>query len=200
MFPLSTVLFPMVGMPLHIFEPRYKKLLKDLSVSPPYFGVILITRGSEVGGGDERAAIGTKARITEKVQLSDGTWLVLVIGEEKIKVRTWLPDDPYPVALVEEVADLKSQELVGRDLEDLEKKLRYALLLQGELHLDEVVSPNIVLSTRPEEALWQMCAVAPLTTSDHQMLLMQEDFITRKLLLEKYLSEAIASFEVELTI
>ncbi len=100
MFPLSTVLFPGASMPLHVFEPRYRALMRDCLAGDHRFGVILIERGSEVGGGDVRAALGTRGLITKAIELPDGRWLLQVVGESVVEVQEWLPDDPYPVALV----------------------------------------------------------------------------------------------------
>ena len=55
MFPLGTVLLPGAVLPLHVFEPRYRQLVQDCLAGEPEFGVVLIERGSEVGGGDQRA-------------------------------------------------------------------------------------------------------------------------------------------------
>ena len=65
MFPLGKVLVPGEVLPLHVFEPRYRQLVVDLLAAddrPPEFGVVLIERGWEVGGGDARTDIGTVAR------------------------------------------------------------------------------------------------------------------------------------------
>lgn len=199
MFPLSTVLFPGVGMPLQIFEPRYLRLVEDLSNAPPYLGVVLITRGSEVGGGDQRSLLGTAARVSEKVMLEDGGWLVLIVGMRRIKIRSWLPDDPYPLALVEEIEEESS----GISIEAaaaIEKKLRYSLLLQGEVSLSKNVSPNLSLSSRLEEALWQMCAIAPLPIIDQQRLLAEPDAQSRGTLLDSLLDDAISTFELQLSV
>src|SRR5439155_458702 len=61
MFPLGTVLFPFVVLPLHVFEPRYRALTRDCLAGSGEFGVVLIERGLEVGGGDERFPVGTVA-------------------------------------------------------------------------------------------------------------------------------------------
>src|SRR5687767_6923459 len=53
MFPLGTVLFPHMVLPLHVFEPRYRVLTRRCLDGEPMFGVVLIVRGSEVGGDDE---------------------------------------------------------------------------------------------------------------------------------------------------
>ena len=62
MFPLGNVLFPHAQLPLHVFEPRYRALAETCLAGDGEFGVVLIERGSEVGGGDTRFSIGTVAR------------------------------------------------------------------------------------------------------------------------------------------
>src|SRR5580658_2819799 len=63
MFPLGTVLVPHGVLPLHVFEPRYRVLMFDCLRGTREFGVVLIERGSEVGGDDQRFAVATVARI-----------------------------------------------------------------------------------------------------------------------------------------
>ena len=58
MFPLGTVLFPHAPLPLHIFEPRYRALVQECIDGDGEFGVVLIERGFEVGGGDTRFGTG----------------------------------------------------------------------------------------------------------------------------------------------
>ena len=65
MFPLGTVLLPGAVLPLHVFEPRYRALVADCLAGEQEFGVVLIERGSEVGGVDVRRDIATVARIVE---------------------------------------------------------------------------------------------------------------------------------------
>lgn len=200
MFPLSSVLFPFMGIPLHVFELRYRRLVSDLSSLPPYFGVVLITRGSEVGGGDTRSDVGTLARVSEKVELADGRWVVLAVGETKIKVRSWLPDDPYPMALVERIADEQWVPQPADYGRSLEKKLRYSLLLRDEISLTSNVSPNIGVSSRRDEALWQMCALAPISVIDQQSLLEAGSGTVRAALLDQLLTETISVLESQLSL
>ena len=98
------MLFPHAQLPLHVFEPRYRALAADCLEADARFGIVLIARGSEVGGGDERMLIGTRAVITQAASLSDGRSLMMVRGEARIRVIEWLPDDPYPLARVDELA------------------------------------------------------------------------------------------------
>src|ERR1019366_10529845 len=97
MFPLGTVLFPHAVLPLHIFEPRYQALTEHCLAADSTFGVVLIERGSEVGGGDQRFTVGTRTRIVHAEHLDDGRWVLVTVGETRLRVKRWLPDDPYPL-------------------------------------------------------------------------------------------------------
>ncbi|MGI9124546.1 MAG: LON peptidase substrate-binding domain-containing protein [Mycobacterium sp.] len=102
MFPLQSAQLPGEMLPLRIFEPRYSRLVQDCLAAPePVFGVVLISRGLEVGGGDVRSDIGAMARIGEHADLGDGQYELLAGVGERIRVRQWLLDDPYPRAIVE---------------------------------------------------------------------------------------------------
>lgn len=104
MFPLGSVLFPDGVLPLHIFEIRYQQLLNHVLEGDRRFGVVLISRGSEVGGGDLRNDIGTIAHIDEHHRFDDGRAAVVSSGVGRLQVVEWLDDAPYPRALVRELA------------------------------------------------------------------------------------------------
>src|SRR5580658_1736392 len=105
MFPLSSVLFPGAELPLHVFEPRYRDLTDHCLAGDGEFGVVLIARGSEVGGGDQRFAVGTVAQIAAASRFDDGRWALLVEGTRRIAVTEWLADAPYPRAVVDDLAE-----------------------------------------------------------------------------------------------
>lgn len=190
MFPLSTVLYPHVAINLHLFEPRYRALGRDLSSGDGRFGVVLISRGSEVGGGEERYQIGTKARVTEALELPDGRWQMIARGEERIRVDTWLPDDPYPVALVQQLPDLLPESDPAAQLRHkAEHAVRRALALKAELD-EPAHSASIVISSDPVRAGYELAAVAPVTTQDHQRLLEAESAYARLALVAQMATEA----------
>jgi Lon protease-like protein len=105
MFPLGSVLLPGAVLPLHVFEPRYHQLMTDCLAGTPEFGVVLIERGSEVGGGDVRTDVGTVARIVAAEEFAPGRWQVVAVGTRRLRVERWLDDDPYPRAEVVEWDD-----------------------------------------------------------------------------------------------
>jgi Lon protease-like protein len=186
LFPLGTVLVPSAVLPLHIFEPRYRALMEDLTGGvaglPAFeseFGVVLIERGSEVGGGDERARVGTVARLLEASQLPDGRWVVAVVGTRRFRVGAWLDEDPYPVA---EVEDLDEGRDWGPDadarLTEVGRLLRRTLALAAEL--GEGAAPiSFELADDPLVATWQLCALAPIGPFDRQRLLEVDDPVDR---------------------
>jgi len=115
MFPLGSVLLPGGVLPLHIFEPRYRQLVQDCLAGTPEFGVVLIERGSEVGGGDVRTDVGTLARIVAAQEIGDGRWQLVAVGTRRLRVERWLEDDPYPRAEVEDWEDDPQAELPGAE-------------------------------------------------------------------------------------
>ena len=195
MFPLGTVLFPHMPLPLHVFEYRYKALVHDTLRHGREFGVVLIERGHEVGGGDSRFAMGTVARIVAEAELPGGRWALLTRGERRIRVVTWLPDDPYPVALVETVAEDPGEAVAELDrLARAEREVRRCLALAAELGLSAVAPATVDLDPDPAVAAWQLCAVAPLGPVDHQRLLGAEGAGGRLELLAGLAAEASELF------
>lgn len=107
MFPLGTVLLPGAVLPLRVFEPRYRQLVVDCLAADgdPEFGVTLIERGWEVGGGDTRSTAGTIARVVDVHALPDGQYALVAVGTRRITVEAWEADDPYPRARVADWPD-----------------------------------------------------------------------------------------------
>ncbi len=114
MFPLGTVLFPYALLPLHVFEPRYRVMVRRVMEGDHEFGVVLIERGSEVGGGDVRFDTGTIARVVQAAELPDGRYALATVGMSRARVLRWLADDPYPQAEVVELADEPSNSSADR--------------------------------------------------------------------------------------
>lgn len=86
-FPLpNVVLFPSVFLPLHIFEPRYRRLLRDRANRDPAFGVVLTRHGSEVGDETETFEVGTAATVTGILALPDGRADIVVRGGRRFRI------------------------------------------------------------------------------------------------------------------
>lgn len=101
LFPLHTVLFPGMPLPLHIFEPRYQAMIQTCLNCQAPFGVVLIRSGPEVGGPAEPHAIGTSASISRVERLPDGRMNIEVVGQERIKILALQHDEAYLTGTVE---------------------------------------------------------------------------------------------------
>jgi hypothetical protein len=185
MFPLSTVLFPHASLPLHVFEERYRALMADCLAGDGEFGVVLISRGSEVGGGDQRVDVGTVARLTEVAGLDDGRMLVMSQGRGRILIDRWLDDDPYPRAVVEELAEEPPGQpaAAAPALAAAEAALRRLRSLLSELGEVPALAHDLDIGGDPEETGWHLCELAPLTLVDRQHLLACSDLTVRMELL-----------------
>jgi uncharacterized protein len=168
-FPLGTVLLPTMVLPLHVFEPRYRALVHDVLAGSGEFGVPLIERGWEVGGGDVRSDVGTIARVVEAGELPDGRWGLVAVGVRRYRVLRWLEDDPYPRAEIEDWPD-EEADVDPSDYEAAVGALRRTLAMASEL--GESTAPSTVqLSDDPATGSFQLAALAPVGPLDKQALL-----------------------------
>jgi Lon protease-like protein len=188
MFPLGSVLFPSIFLPLHVFEPRYRALARHCLDGDQEFGVVLIERGSEVGGDDVRTSVGTVARIIEAAELDDGRWVLGTVGTRRIRVREWLLDDPYPQADVEDWDDVEAAAGVVDAYDAVVSRLRRVLALKAEL-AEPAVDATIELSDDPALGSFQVAAVGPFGPMDQQRLLQAAGPNERLQLLDVLLTE-----------
>ena len=193
MFPLGTVLFPGTALPLHVFEPRYRAMTGYCLEHDQRMGVVLIARGSEVGGGDVRHDVGTQARIVQAAPLPDGRWVLVLVGERRIRVEGWLPEEPYPradVLVLEDGEGDHGDALVARG--GLVERVGRAIGLKvelGEWAVDEAVPE---LAADPAVATWQAAGLGLIGPADGQRLLETEGVDNRLRLLASLLDEEIA--------
>jgi Lon protease-like protein len=169
MFPLGSTVFPSQVVPLHVFEPRYRTLLSDLTAdgADATFGIVLIDRGFEVGGQDHRVDVATRVEILQAEEFDDGRWGVVTAGVERLDILDWLSEDPYPQA---RVASRTVVDNGGADLGELEASLMATLRLLAKLANQEAPK-SYEFSVEPHVRLDQISALAPLTEFDRQSVL-----------------------------
>ena len=194
MFPLQTVLFPTAVLPLHVFEPRYRELTRRVLAGDREFGVTLIERGSEVGGGDVRVTTGTRARIVEAAELPDGRWALIAVGVHRIEVVRWLPDEPFPQAEVNDLPEPAPGPDAATRRAEAERWLRRALALRAELG-DPAAPATIELADDPMTAAFQIATTAPIGPADAQRVLEVTSTDERLRLLAQLLEEEVEVLE-----
>ncbi len=173
MFPLGSVLFPHMPLRLRVFEERYLIMLSRLvEAEDTRFGVVLIERGFEVGGGEHRFGVGTTAQVAH-LGAEDGVVALVAQGTERFVIETWLADDPYPRAEVRPLPELVWDEALEPLRVETEQLVRRTLALASEF-AENVWPPDVELAAEPVPALWQLAAIAPVTALD-QVRLLQAD-------------------------
>jgi Lon protease-like protein len=141
---------------------------------PPQFGVVMIERGHEVGGGDVRNTVGTIARILDLQALPGGRYALVALGSERLRVNAWLPDDPYPLADIDAwpdddlgTADLPAATRTIAQLHQRVRDLNDRVRALG----DVAPPPDTEISTDPHLALYHLGSLSPLGPADRQRML-----------------------------
>ncbi len=190
LFPLGTVLFPGVELPLQVFEPRYVELLRDLGQRSPrerLFGVVALRRGNEVGadGSPELAAIGTAARLTSIRTAAGGpTGVVLVIetvGESRFRLDSFEADEtPYFVGAVTWLEDAPT------DPDELARAAAQASTAYDSFRtaVGGTVRP---VDAPPERLAYEIVEAVALPVEDRQAVLDTSDPVRRLTLVTRLL-------------
>lgn len=180
-FPLGNVLFPRMPLRLRVFEQRYLVMLSNLlQTETAEFGVVLIERGQEVGGGEQRFRVGTVAAITT-LGTQDGLIGVLAEGRSRFTVEDWLADDPHPQAEIAPLPELTWDDEWRGLLASTERAVRRSLALASEFS-GATWPADIGIEGDPVAAAWQLAGVAPIGPLDQQTLLAStstEELLTR---------------------
>ncbi|MGI9643941.1 MAG: LON peptidase substrate-binding domain-containing protein, partial [Ilumatobacteraceae bacterium] len=172
--PLGMVLLPGGVLPLHVFEERYRQMIVDClkADGTPEFGQTLILHGPEAGGGDERAMVGTVAQMLQVEALDEGRYALVTVGTRRIRVNAWLPDDPYPVADVDDWPDEDPDPggLATR-VSASHSRVRAAIELAAELGEVDADVADTEISDDPLVATYHLASLAPIGPADRFALL-----------------------------
>jgi Lon protease-like protein len=177
MFPLESALLPDEDLPLRIFEPRYGALVRDCVGNGDPFGVVLISRGREVGGGDSRCDVGVLARITEHADLGSGRYVLQSRTGERIRVNEWLPDDPYPRATVRIWPDEPGDPVTPAQFLDVEDRVMALFERVAAARGAQLPGRDVLLgsgrSDAPDagERLYALASRIPIGTADRYAVL-----------------------------
>ncbi len=183
LFPLGTVLYPGLMLPLNIFEERYRRLVRDLldGPEPRRFGVIAIRKGRETGvdGISALHEIGCTATLREVAEQEDGRFRLVTVGTQRFRVAS-LDDDSQPYLqgevelLDEEVGD---EAAAGLAAQAVQRGFRGYVEALASRESIEVTVPEL-----PDEPLVLSYLVAASMILDlpvRQQLLAEPDAVRR---------------------
>jgi len=174
LFPLGSVLFPGALMPLHIFEPRYRLLIRRCMEQHRPFGIVLIRSGSEVGVGAEPYEIGTEAKIVAESPLSDGRSYIVTRGERRFAVENLIPDaEPYLVGQVRFLDETDGDGAAGQATAALEALGAYLLAVVAvtEDTRGERVLAEDLRDTLPRDLAYRIAGSLAVDAPQQQALL-----------------------------
>jgi hypothetical protein len=183
LFPLGLVLFPGLVLPLHVFEERYRVLVRELLELPEderFFGVVAIRQGREVGADGITAlhTVGCTARLRQSDEYGDGRFDIVTTGVQRFRLDGLEHDRPYLVGEVELLADELD---ASREAEVLDAAVRVAYLdYLGAL--DEAGADGIVVPDLPDDSLvlgFLVAATVLVDLEDRQSLLAEPDGVAR---------------------
>ena len=198
MFPLNSVLFPGLSVPLRVFEDRYRALVHHLlRIEDPtdrVFGSVAIREGYEVGdhGAQSLFRVGCKARLTEVEANADGTFDVVAVGIERIQLDRLDTSDLFPMGHVTDLPELP--QVVD---EDVLERAR-ATFTAYRVALSEIRADPYTGSL-PRDATylsWTLAACAPLPLHDRQALLEADDATRRLVLVTDLLRSELQAMNV----
>ncbi|MGO9928169.1 MAG: LON peptidase substrate-binding domain-containing protein [Mycobacterium sp.] len=177
MFPLESAVLPNQDLPLRIFEPRYSALVRHCIDADEPFGVVLISQGREVGGGDSRCDVGIVSSITEYADLGAGRYVLQCRTGERIRVSEWLPDDPYPRATVTSWPDEPGDPVTQAQLLDLEDRVMAVFERIAEARGAELPDRDVLLgydeagTDDAGQRLYAMASRIPIGAADRYTVL-----------------------------
>ncbi|TYL46194.1 peptidase S16 [Nocardioides sp. BGMRC 2183] len=182
LFPLNTVVFPGVTVPLHVFEDRYRALVRDLlRIEDPaerVFGTVAIREGYEVGdhGAQSLFRVGVLMQLTEVERNEDGTFDVVAVGRERIRLDGVRHSGEYALGTVEVLPE--PADVVPEEVADLAR----ATFTAYRAVLSEIAGDPFsgTLPTDPVYLGWTLAACAPLPMAERQGLL-EADGATERL-------------------
>ncbi len=188
MFPLNTVLLPGMVIPLHVFEDRYRAMVRDLLAIPDptqrLFGVVAIREGYEVGDHGVQSAhrVGTLAQVTEVTPHEDGRFDLLVTGRQRLKMETMNTAGEYFTADVELLADEEETDPEAIEHARLQADHTLAVFERYRDALSTLRGDTVLTGTMPADPTYLSFALAAtclLTLRERQALLEADSAVER---------------------
>lgn len=200
LFPLRTVLFPGMVLPLQIFEERYKAMTRELLQSGGEFGVLLIREGEEVGGGAVPFDVGTTASIERAQEVANGRFLLTTRGNRRFRLKRMLPPRPYPFGEIEIIDDTEHEDASSEKARELETHIRerFPHYFRLALSLTDQWARGMRLPEKPHDLVNYLAPWLQADELEKQKLLEAEDIASRLGLLAGLVDRLLVKAEYEI--
>ena len=203
LFPLNAVLFPHMPMALHIFEDRYRAMMRDCLEQGTTFGVIAIREGREIGPSAEPFQVGTLAQLRAADPLPDGKYNIVIVGASRFHVETLSRELPYLTGTVNYLLDAPASPGASNQALRLKERFRDYVKILSALQRD-AQRTDVELPDDPELLSYLVAAALQVSVAERQRLLEIDSTDERvqarltilrreRILLENMLGYAVAS-------
>ncbi|MBA3451324.1 MAG: LON peptidase substrate-binding domain-containing protein [Chloroflexia bacterium] len=173
LFPLGTVLFPGMVLPLRIFEQRYRTMFARRVDDDPIFGVVLTLSGREVGDQPEVYSVGTAASLLKAVRYDDGCVDLAVRGGRRFRLLAGHWDEGYLTATIEWIEPGERSTLAGEQTRRLAEQVTQAFsaYLDALERTADLRIERAELTGDPVMVAFTICSLMPFDTAQRQRLL-----------------------------
>ncbi len=198
-FPLpNVVFFPKTLLPLHIFEPRYRKMIKDTLTGSNRIGIVLLKEGWEKDyfGAPGVHLIGCVGEIQYSEKLDDGKYNIMLYGLSRVKILDFVQEKPYRVARVEYLKDSHFDHEgfnVNYETENFIELVKEYLEEMGVENLDDLVK---LQSHSLESIINQIASVLDIAIFEKQSLLEIDSLQIRYEQITKIIKDKIAVLKI----
>ena len=194
-FPLGLVLFPGVSLPLHLFEPRYRQLIKDVGTRGR-FGIVCAMPG--VADRElPRGRAGCVAEVVEVEMLPDGRSNIVVVGRERFALERFVDDPaPYHVADVLPLSDTAAEAPVALAVAADELAARFNRVVEAVRVLSDDDTSPPPLPDDPASMPFAIGALIDLDLVQRQQLLSERSPAQRRAQVDGVLRKALPDLEL----
>src|SRR6185503_17385812 len=196
LFPLAVVLFPGVPLPLHIFEPRYRQMLKDVQASHSLFGLSYFDPSTSTRAMPAVGSIGCVAKVTDTQGFPDGRSNILTVGLIRYRIEEYVErGDPYLVVRVsyfeDEAENDQALQESSREVADTFARIARAVRTIN----DERTNLPDIADTEPERLSFLVAAAMEVEPDLKQEMLELRSTSERLRRLRDILARAVSGYE-----
>lgn len=170
LFPLNTVLFPRLRLPLHISEPRYRTMIRRCLDQDLRCGVVLVKEGEEVGDRVVPHEVGTTARVLQAETSTDGRLNIVLVGKQRFRIESIVQDRPHVVGEVS-LDPMPMRDPRGVAAAAFETRNAFRRVLALMLELQAGYAPQLDLPRDPERLAYFVAAGLAIENPTRQRLL-----------------------------
>ena len=187
LFPLNVVLFPGGLLPLHIFEQRYREMVKFCIRNESSFGVVMIKEDDEVGDVATPCKIGTEVELVEVQRFPDGRMNIMTSGHSRFEILEVQDEQPYLIGKVRTLDSLAAEP---------DSTLNNVAAETRKLYIEyETLSSHLKFSWQAQQLAYQIGTRLRIPLNEKQELLeitSFEELLKREIEILKILNQQIA--------